>query len=534
MTEIDFNIFIDKLAFQVKSFQENFAYLSQSRSVEELGKKFSQVLRGNLFISDISILYKKKVSEEWVSILLSNPKCEGLINDIKLHDTTHIDFFESGDFKIIAVIPLVDNSFFVLFCGERIGKGIFTEPDRITLQMFIQLLDSSYQSLINHKKEKQLIFSLNHRVLQLNTLIDTGIEISRLQRINSLLELALERAVSLTNASYGMLETLSNDGMTNKLYFPTDGIDEVFKTQNKISTSVKFNDVEYVLTLAEKESRDADAGFDETDKTLLTAFARQVLTSLENEFLHREALEGERMHKEIEMAAAIQKRIIPQALPEIEGYKLSGINIPSLEIGGDYYDVVKLKNNKYLLIIADVAGKGVSSGLLVNSLNASLNAYLENDFELKEIAKRLNRVIFKASTPEKYITAFIAILNPETSELEYVNAGHNPIYVAKGKRLLKLNRGGMSFGMFDMDLPYETETIQMDINDRILFYTDGITEAMNAEGEEYSDEKLEEYFINNDSDEPHLFLKNLVASLKEHTKDTPQSDDITALYLIRN
>jgi len=297
--------------------------------------------------------------------------------------------------------------------------------------------------------------------------------------------------------------------------------DKVFESKNKISTSVSYNGIEYILNLVEKESRDKSENFDETDKILLTAFARQVQTSLENERLHKEALLGERMQKEIEMAAAMQRRIIPQNLPEIKNFSIHGFNIPSLEIGGDYYDVVKLVNEKYLLIIADVAGKGVASGLLVNSLNAYLNAYLENHFELKDIARKLNKVIFQASTPEKYITAFVAILNPETSSLEYVNAGHNPIYLDKNGKLVKLDKGGIAFGMFNMDLPYESETIVMNKNDRILFYTDGITEAMNEIGDEYTDEKLEDFFLRNSSCDTKTFLNELVASIKDHTKDTP-------------
>lgn len=533
MNVIDYNNFVDKLALQVKSFQENFTFLSQSNTIEDLGNSFVQILRGNFLLRDINILYRNKFTSNWQPIKVNNPKCFKIVSEFELSKNIKIEYPEKDDFNIIALLPLIDNSYFIFFCGEKIDKSAFTETDKITLQMFIQLLDSAYQALINQKKEKHLIFSLNHRVVQLNTLIDTGIEISRLQKINSLLELALERAVSLTNASYGSLEAVTKDGNSNKIFFPTDVPDKVFESKNKISTSVSYNGIEYILNLVEKESRDKSENFDETDKILLTAFARQVQTSLENERLHKEALLGERMQKEIEMAAAMQRRIIPQNLPEIKNFSIHGFNIPSLEIGGDYYDVVKLVSEKYLLIIADVAGKGVASGLLVNSLNAYLNAYLENHFELKDIARKLNKVIFQASTPEKYITAFVAILNPETSSLEYVNAGHNPIYLDKNGKLVKLDKGGIAFGMFNMDLPYESETIVMNKNDRILFYTDGITEAMNEIGDEYTDEKLEDFFLRNSSCDTKTFLNELVASIKDHTKDTPQSDDITALYLMR-
>jgi sigma-B regulation protein RsbU (phosphoserine phosphatase) len=169
----------------------------------------------------------------------------------------------------------------------------------------------------------------------------------------------------------------------------------------------------------------------------------------------------------------------------------------------------------------------------VNTLNASLNAYVENDFTLTDVADRLNKIIYKASTPEKYITGFIAILDPTTSTIEYLNAGHNPIFHSSNQKLTKLDKGGFAFGMLDFGLPYESALIQLEPGEKILFYTDGITEAMNENNEEYSDERLEAFFLNNNFAKAEIFIKNLMTDVKIHTANTPQSDDITALYLIK-
>lgn len=366
-------------------------------------------------------------------------------------------------------------------------------------------------------------------------MIDTGIEISKLHKTSSLLELSLERAAALTNASRGVLRIITGDGIVTEIGFPGNSdIVHVLSSEKRIDTEVEFKHVKYLYSLSEKESRNGIIDFDQTDEILLQAFARQVLAALENEHLHIEAIDKERMHQEIEMAATIQRKIIPQQLPQIEGYDLAGINIPSLEIGGDYYDVTKLKDGRYLLIIADVAGKGVASGLLVNTLNASLNAYVENDFQLTEVAERLNKIIFNASTPEKYITGFIALLEPESGVIEYLNAGHNPIFYAENGKLVKLDKGGLAFGMLDFSFPYESTRIQLEPGEKILFYTDGITEAMNHDNEEYTDQRLEYFFLSENPVNAETFIENLLADIKAHTMDTPQSDDITALYLSRN
>lgn len=534
MNVIEYNNIIDKLAVQVKSFQEGFSILSRSTSLIELGVNFCHILRANFLFSDINIFFKYNDSNNWEVIKINNEKSRNYLPQLNSSDITTIDYLTGKEFSILTSLPLTDGSYWGLVIGNKIDKSEINELDKITLQMFLQLLDNSYQSFINQTKEKQLNFALNHRVVQLNSLIDTGIEISKLHKTSSLLELSLERAAALTNASRGVLQIISDNKVIAQIGFPEDNdIKKVIDSEKKIDTYVEYEGMKYLFTLSEKESRKGIIEFDQTDEILLAAFARQVLAAIENEHLHQEALDKERMHKEIEMAAAIQRRIIPQKLPIIDGYDLAGINIPSLEIGGDYYDVTKLKDGRYIIIIADVAGKGVASGLLVNTLNASLNAYVENDFKLTDVAERLNKIIYKASTPEKYITGFTAILDPQSGTIEYLNAGHNPILYSTNNKLIKLDKGGFAFGMLDFGLPYQSDLIQLKPGEKILFYTDGITEAMTENDEEYSDERLESFFLNHNYTSAETFIDNLINDVKKHTADTPQSDDITALYLVR-
>jgi sigma-B regulation protein RsbU (phosphoserine phosphatase) len=531
----DYNNIIEKLSYQVKSFQEGFAILTKSNSIQDLGSNFCHILRGSILISDVNVFYKSTEAEEWQCIKKYNEKCVEVIPQLKTSSNVMTEYFNDKEFSILATLPLNDGSFWGLVIGNKINNTEITELDKITLQMFLQLLDNAYQSFLNQKREKLLNFSLNHRVVQLNSLIDTGIEISKLHsNSTSLLELSLERAAALTNASCGVLQVNSGGKIISEIGFPNNSlISKVTNSKKNISAEVEFKNIKYIYTLVEKESRKGIVEFDQTDEILLSAFARQVLAAIENEHLHNEALDKERMHQEIETAAAIQRRIIPQNLPVIDGYDLAGINVPSLEIGGDYYDVTKLKDGRFLLIIADVAGKGVASGLLVNTLNASLNVYVENDFNLITVADRLNKIIYKASTPEKYITAFIALLEPETGIIEYINAGHNPIFCSTPGKILKLDKGGLAFGMLDFGLPYESATIKLEPGQKILFYTDGITEAMNNLNEEYTDERLESFFINSNHATANDFINELMNDIKKHTELTPQSDDITALYLIR-
>jgi len=229
--------------------------------------------------------------------------------------------------------------------------------------------------------------------------------------------------------------------------------------------------------LFEKESRTGIISFDGTDQLLLDAAAQQVFAALENHYLHQESLEKERISKEISLAGDIQKKLIPEVLPILDGYDHFGINIPTKYIGGDYYDCIPLKDGRFMFIMADVSGKGVAAGLLVSTLHASVHAYIDSPFELPSLVAKLNEVIWNSSTLEKYITAFFALLDPKTGTFESVNAGHNYSYILRSdKNIDELKVGGVPLGMMDMPFPYESEKTIINVEDKLLFYTDGVTE----------------------------------------------------------
>jgi sigma-B regulation protein RsbU (phosphoserine phosphatase) len=432
------------------------------------------------------------------------------------------------------ILPLRDKSQFGMMLGPKIDKSEYSAFDKISLQIFLQLLDSAYQTFKDRQKEKEFIFSLNQRVLQLNSLIDTGIEISRLEQHSSLQNLALERVIALTNASRGMLRITKQNRLVSKILYPTDfQYRNLEKEGHFIATSFRFQGCKYSFKLYNKESRRGFVAFDDTDQLLLDAFSRQLNVALENIFLHQEALEKQRTDQDIEVAGTIQQKIIPESLPDISGYDIAGINIPTKMVGGDYYDCIKLPGNRYAFIIADVSGKGVPAALLVSSLQASLSAYLENDIPLTDLASRLNKVIYNASTEDKYITFYIAILNPVTGEIESLNAGHNPIYMMESSNKIKeLSEGGIPFGMMGMDFPYTSEKFFLKPGESILLYTDGVTEAMNHNEEEYDDIRpLKKFYAKHKSLSSQEFIDLLIDDIQEFTGNTPQSDDITALYL---
>ena len=533
MVTINTNI-VEKLALQVDSFQEGFQLLSESRTVNDMAKSFARLLQGNFLVSDVNIFYKQNLNAEWKIIHGIKDDNYSCLIDSK-NDLLQTYFDVKEDVKICVILPLIDKTIFGITVGEKLNKSDFSELDKISLQVFLQLLGNAYQSFLNRQKEKNLIFELNQRVLQLNNLIDTGIDLTKFENKSFLFELSLERAAVLTDSSTALIQILSDDKIIEEKIFPP-GFESsnILKSKNIISSSFSYQDREYNFMLANKESRTGVAEFTDLDQILLDAIARQVNAAIENEFLHEQSLIKERIEQEINVAASIQQKIIPTELPKIDGFDVAGINIPSREVGGDYYDCIDLGNGKFALIIADVSGKGIAASLLVNTLNASLYAFLNFDISLTEMTDKLNKIIYNASPPDKFITYFIAVLDSKTGELDIVNAGHNPILVLKQNGSLeKIDAGGVGLGMFDMDIPCEGEKITLQAGERLFLYTDGIPEAMNETEDEYSDERMEEFFLKNKTTTAQEYVDKIVSDVKSFAGNAEQSDDITALYLIR-
>ena len=400
--------------------------------------------------------------------------------------------------------------------------------------MFAQLLANAYQSFLMQKNEKELIFSLNQRIVQLSALVDAGIHINTLKRHGSILAHGLEQAVAMTNATQGRVKIRSKN-RTRYIYFPKGLKSSDFQNyKSMMSTKFTFQRPSYAFQVFDKESRNGTIDFDITDELLLESLSRQVHVALENRELNRQTLEKQRMEQEVAVAREVQQKLLPESLPQIDGHDLAGINIPSAEVGGDYYDCIPLPDGRYALIVADVTGHGISAALLVNSFHAALYSFLMSDINLIDLVLKLNKVIYSATPMNKFITAFLAILQPDSGEIEYISAGHNPAYLSQQTGdIVELNAGGIMLGMMGVDIPMQSDKVILEPGERFLIYTDGIPEASNRRGDMYDDATLVAFFKNHASLSAQQFIDVLMADVRDFTGGAPQSDDITALYLKR-
>jgi sigma-B regulation protein RsbU (phosphoserine phosphatase) len=271
--------------------------------------------------------------------------------------------------------------------------------------------------------------------------------------------------------------------------------------------------------------------FDEGDLEFLKTLGNQAMTSLENARLFEETLEKQRMEEELNLARNMQQGLLPSELPKLKGYEIAALNIPSRQVGGDYYDVIHISEDLYGIAIADVSGKGAGAALLVANLQASLRALASGEISIGEMVSRINNLIYQNTDLDKFITFFYGQLDTSNNNFTYCNAGHNPPYrVSRDGEADELMVGGIILGMM-ADIVFETETIVINPGDRIVMFTDGITEAMDEKEEEFGDERVKTLIQKDPCLTSQELLNKVVTEVEGFSAGSPQADDITMVIV---
>jgi phosphoserine phosphatase RsbU/P len=280
---------------------------------------------------------------------------------------------------------------------------------------------------------------------------------------------ALEMDILLSGATSADLVPLANCGMT--LILPIRHQDE---TSAVLCLGPKMTGKPYV----------------DDDLELLSAFGNLAYVSLQNTYLVEEQIEKERLEEELRLAREIQIGLLPQEIPELAGIDIAAMAFPSRHVGGDYYDLLSQSNGSLLMAIADVTGKGLPASLLMANLQACLHTMTPMEMTLEEVAGHMNRVICQNTAFDKFITAFLAVYTPGERRVDYVNAGHNPPILLRASGDVELlEKGGLLLGVIK-GIPYERGTLVLGSGDVLALFTDGVTEAMGPDEDEYGEDRL--------------------------------------------
>lgn len=468
---------------------------------------------------------------------------------------------------IEVVIPILHDNLElgVLGFGKKSLGGSFNDSDLDYLHSLSNIAATAVQNGIIFKELHETNRKLEKKVQELNTLAEIERELNstlstlRTDKVVNLLaysimgELTVNRCL-ICLAENGRLVVALNRGLpADKISLVTNNPQHVAEmhglSHSVILTDTAMNESLSLLAsagvavvvpmrieaefkgfigLGEKITKMPFVA-DEID--FLSILGNWSMISIETARLIEQEVEKKKLEQELHIASEIQRQLLPEKCPEIEGYQLAGSNHPSLQVGGDYYDCLKLNDDEYIFCIADVSGKGAPAALLMSNLQASLHSLADTGLTLSQITARINNIIYRNTTSDKFITFFLGRLNVRDQIFTSVNAGHNPPYIFHSDGAFEtLEAGGLILGMMP-DVSFSSEKKALRAGDCIVMFTDGVSEAMNSAGEEFGEHRIEEYILKNHHSSAGEILQGLIEAANQFSAGCPQADDITVFTI---
>jgi sigma-B regulation protein RsbU (phosphoserine phosphatase) len=267
----------------------------------------------------------------------------------------------------------------------------------------------------------------------------------------------------------------------------------------------------------------------EQDLEFATTLGRQALVALETVRLHEVRLQKQRQDRELQIAREIQQSLFPASSPEVPGFEMAAVSRPCQQVGGDLYDLIPIGPGRTALAIADVSGKGTPASLLMASLHASLRA-LAGTLGPTDLIERVNRFLYASTQDNKYVTLFYGELESPSGRFIYVNAGHiPPLLLRSSEPDRRLTHGGPVLGLLE-DASFEVGTVDLRPGDIVAMVTDGATEALSPEDEEFGDDRVALALRSGGASAQEL-LRSLVEAVHAWTGAAGCTDDLTALIL---
>ncbi|VAX21691.1 Serine phosphatase RsbU, regulator of sigma subunit [hydrothermal vent metagenome] len=444
----------------------------------------------------------------------------------------------------------------LILLGGRLTGEEYSEDDKDFLQTFLNISATAIQNSTSVSELIDLNKSLDTKVQQLSTLFDLSKEFSsilEISQVSKLLGYSIIGQLLVSKYAVVIINETGFEVLDSK--FPQEILEKAlsdldFLTLNSPTSCDETEDkncqrlseigIELIVPMQIKQNtkglillgkRIVGGGFSKPDIEFVASLGSLAIISIENSLLFEEALEKQRLEKDLELAKKIQQNLLPSKLPKMKNFEIAAYNRAAKQVGGDYYDAIRLDDSRVLISIGDVSGKGAQAALLMANLQAFQKSISKLNNDLIDASNLLNDLVSENTTDGRFITFFWGILNDETKHFESVNMGHNPPLLIRNNKIQKLKLGGMILGVMPTLIPYKNEVHELQKDDILILFTDGITEAMNSSNQEYSDERLEQLSSELKIDSAGEALKIILDDVKNFTGSTEQSDDITILVV---
>ncbi|HWS88632.1 MAG TPA: GAF domain-containing SpoIIE family protein phosphatase [Pyrinomonadaceae bacterium] len=299
------------------------------------------------------------------------------------------------------------------------------------------------------------------------------------------------------------------------------------ETRSEVVAPIISNDS--VIGVFDLESDDLNA-YTEDDKQLLMLLASQVAIIVEKAMLHEQLVEKKRLEAQLEVARQVQLALLPERDPELDGFDISAYNFSTEEVSGDYFDFVKPYDDHLGLVIADVSGKGVPASLLMAFLRASLRSAIHVGYAPNVAMAKVNYLLWESIDPHQFVTCFYGMLDSTNRTLAFVNAGHNPLLILNPDGPRFVERGGLPLGLFK-DTRYYEYYLPIDSGQILFLYTDGATEALSPEGEEYGRARLVDAVRRSRDLKARQMIDYVYNDIFEWTGGRGSGDDVTFVVI---
>jgi len=273
--------------------------------------------------------------------------------------------------------------------------------------------------------------------------------------------------------------------------------------------------------------------FTKDDLSLLTVMANVAAIRIEHARLSEVEEMERRMKRELDQAAEIQRSVLPSGAPKVAGADLAGYNAPCRTVGGDYFDFFTYPNGRVAMVLGDVSGKGTSASLMMMGLQARVQVLADEPRDLAAAMNRLNKITCQNCPSNRFITFFFCVLDPATGDLAFSNAGHNPPFVVRaGGTVENLEGGGPPLGILSF-FDYPEFHAKLEPGETLAIYSDGVTEAMNAAGDEFGDDRFAEVLKANRLKSAAEIVAAVNQDLVEFAAGAPAADDVTLIIARR-
>jgi len=301
-------------------------------------------------------------------------------------------------------------------------------------------------------------------------------------------------------------------------------------TRSEITVPMMLD--ERVIGVVNLESDMLNA-YDDHHVSLLSAFASQAAISIERARLHERIVSGQKLEQQLDIAREIQRSFLPTSDPDIPGYDIAGRNISSEQVGGDYYDFIRIVDNHTAIAIGDVSGKGVPAALIMASFRASMIAEIRNNYSIRTICTKVNNLMCESLKPDNFVTAVYGVLDSKNHILTFANCGHDfPILLRSNGEIEYLKEGGQVLGVI-RDAIYEERPLFLNPGDIVIFYTDGVTEVFDSQERQFGVERLIRV-VEKNRDKTGREIQNAVYdTVKRFASPGHVFDDFTMIVLKR-